>query len=291
MKKFNFLLICFTAICSFSQAQTYENTTATPSVDAIGRLGGCGGNVQPGVQMNEITVPISGIIADPSKVTIDLGIKATYLGDVAVDIIAPNGEAITLIKRLGASIYTACGSSSSFIPANILSFNSSNTSPIDVVTAPSPIPAGNYAPSFGAALYPPHNPISMSAFLAGKDIAGKWRLIFYDYGEGDPSNIDSWRLVFGNGALLKSNEGGVFSNDISLQQNPVQDQLILNVQKDFKNLVFEIYDSSGKVIKKENILNNNKDFRIDVRNLTPGMYLLIPIKDGERQQTIKFIKK
>ncbi|KEY19957.1 T9SS type A sorting domain-containing protein [Kaistella antarctica] len=291
MKKLNFLAICFIAMCSFTQAQTYQNNTPTDPGDALPRLSGCGFGTQPGVQMNEITVPITGTIADPTKITIDLGIAAMWLGDVVIDIIAPNGQAITLIRRLGASTNAGCGSSKAFAAANILSFNSANATVIDIGAAAAIIPAGNYAPSHGTAPYPPYNPVAMGPFLTGKSISGKWRIIAYDYGQGDPTNVASWKITFAPGALLKSNEGGVFSNDISLQQNPVHDQLLLNVQKDFKNLVFEIYDPSGKMIKKENMLNSRKDFNIDVRTLSPGMYLLIPVKDGERQQTIKFIKK
>lgn len=289
MKKLNLLAICFTALCSFTQAQTYQNNTPTAGAAATSKLSGCGIGVQPGVEMNEITVPITGTVSDASKVTIDLGLAAAWLGDVTVDLIAPSGEAITLIRRLGASSNTACGSSKAFIAANILSFNSLNAAPISI-TGATPIVAGDYAPTYGTALYPTHNPVSMTTFLTGKTIAGKWRIMLYDYGTGDDSKVDSWKITFAPGALLKSNEGGVFSNDISLQQNPVQDQLILNVQKDFKNLILEVYDVSGKMIKKESMVNSRKDFNIDVRTLSPGMYLLIPVKDGERQQTIKFIK-
>ena len=293
MKNLNILAICFTAMCSFTQAQTYLNNTPTEPGDAITRLGACGMSTQPGVQMNEITVPISGTISDPSKVTIDLGLNATWLGDVVVDIISPSGDAITLIRRLGGTSNTSCGNSGDFLAANILSFNSANVNPISLtgISGTVAVPAGNYAPSIGPSPYPTHNPVAMGPFLTGKSIAGKWRIIAYDYGQGDPSNLDRWQITFAPGALLKSNEGGVFSNDISLKQNPVQDQLLLDVQKDFKNLVFEIYDLSGKMIKKESMLNSRKDFNIDVRTLSPGMYLLIPVKDGEKQQTIKFIKK
>ena len=291
MKKLYILAICFTVICSFTQAQTYQNNTPTDPGDALSRLTGCGYGTQPGVQMNEITVPITGTIADPSKVTIDLGLVATWLGDVVVDIIAPNGEAITLIRRLGATTNASCGSSKDFAAANLLSFNSANTTAIDLTLAGTVIPAGNYAPSLSTSLYPTHNPVAMGPFLTGKAIAGKWRIIAYDYGNGDPSNVASWQITFAPGALLKSDEGGVYSNDISLQQNPVQDYLKLNVQKDFKSLIFEIYDASGKMVKKENMLNSKSDFNMDVRTLSPGIYILAPTKDGERKQTIKFIKK
>ena len=294
MKKLNILAICFTAMCSFTQAQIYQNTTATPPVDGLDiNSASCGIGTRPGIQFSDISVPLVGTIADATKITFKLSLNSLWLGDVVTDVVSPSGDGMTLIRRIGAATNTACGLSVDFIPANILSFNAANTTIIDATSIGSntAAPAGNYAPSLSAAKYPMHNPVNMATFLNGKTLNGSWRLMIYDYGQVQPSNIDSWQIVVAPGALLKSNEGGVYSNDISLTQNPVQDYLNLNVQKDFKNLIFEIYDASGKVVKKENVINSKRDFNIDVRSLTPGIYLLVPIKDGERKQTIKFIKK
>ena len=293
MKKFNILAICFTAMCSFTNAQTYQNIAATAPVDAISRTGGCGYNTQPGMNISLINVPLLGVINDPTKITVNLSLKAAWLGDVSVELVSPAGDAITLIRRLGAISNSNCGDSSSFVPGNILSFNAANTALIDAaaVSAGMPIPPGNYAPTYSVATYPKLNPGNLSSFFNGKQISGEWRLYIYDYGTGEASNINSWQIIVGAGAMMKSNEAGVFGSDISLKQNPVQDQLLLNVKDDFKTLFLEIYDASGKMVKNENLLRNSKNPQIDVTTLSPGMYLLTPIKDGERKQTIKFIKK
>ena len=294
MKKLNFLAICFTAMCSFTQAQTYQNTTATPDAVAENRIApGCGYNTQPGVQISQIIVPLVGTITNASKITVNVALTSSWLGDVTVDLVSPQGQAITLIRRIGANLVTSCGDSSDFAAANILGFNSENTTLIDAAGAGPTIaiPAGNYAPTYGNAPYPTHNPGSLATFFAGKQLDGDWRLIIYDYGLGEPSTIASWQIIVAAGATMKTNESGVFGNDISLKQNPVEDYLQLDVKNSFKNLIFEIYDASGKMVKNETMLNSRNDFKIDVRTLSPGMYLLVPTKDGERQQTIKFIKK
>lgn len=293
MKKLYFLAVSFIALSSFLKAQTYNNNTATITVDGVQRIGSCGFNTQPGVIMNTITVPISGTIVDPSKVTINISVNAPWLGDVVVELVSPQGEAITLIRRLGATTNSSCGDSSSFIAANTLSFNSANNSPINVATPlfGEPIPPGNYAPSYGTALFPKHHPGLMSTFLNDKALNGEWRLYIYDYGLGEVSNIQSWQIIVATGATLKTKEAGVFGSEISLKQNPVQDQLLVNVKDDFKTLSLAIYDGSGKMVKNENVLRSAKDFEVDVRYLTPGVYLIVPTKDGERLQTIKFIKK
>lgn len=289
------LLLIATLASYFGFAQTYQNTTATATVDALNRLGDCGGNVQPGVHMSKINIPITGTIADPTKITLNLSLNATWLGDVAADVISPTGEAITLIRRIGTTgSISSCGDSSNFLPANILSFNSANSLLIDAASLADNqnIPAGNYAPTIGTAQYPTHNPVSMSTFLNGKTITGDWTLVIYDYGVGDPSNIDSWQIIVSSGAVLKSNEAGIFTSEIQVKENPVKENLMLRLNNnDFKSLALEIYDNSGKLIKKENIPNQAQDFQMNVSNWTPGSYLLIPVKDGERKQAIKLIKK
>ena len=243
--------------------------------------------------MSSIAVPLTGTITDPSKITFNLALTSSWLGDVTVDLVSPQGQAITLIRRISANLVTSCGDSSDFIAANVLGFKSANTTLIDAagIAATIAVPAGNYAPTYGNAPYRTHNPGSLDTFLNGKQLDGDWRLILYDYGTGEPSTIASWQIIVASGAVLKTKEAGVFGNEVSLKQNPVQDQLLLDVKEDFKSLIYEIYDASGKAVKKETMLNGRNDFNIDVRTLSPGMYMVIPIKDGERLQTIKFIKK
>ena len=293
MKKIYFLALSLFLSGSLSQAQTYQNNTPATPVDGLTRAGACGFATQPGVNMSDITVPITGTIIDASKITVNLSIGAAWLGDVVVELVSPGGEAITLIRRIGASSNSGCGDSSSFVTANILGFNSANVNLIDAAAVLSgmPIPAGNYAPTYGTAKFPIHNPGSMATFLNGKQLGGAWRLIVYDYGVGDATTLNSWQIVVAAGATLRAGETGTFGSEISIKQNPVDDFLLVNVTNDFKTLNLEIFDASGKRIKNEDVMRDATDIKIDVRNLSPGMYLLNPVKDGERKQSIKFIKK
>ena len=293
MKRIYFLALSLFLGGVLSQAQTYQNNIPATAVDGTQRGGACGFGTQPGVNMSDITVPLTGTIIDASKITVNLSLGAAWLGDVVVELVSPGGEAITLIRRVGAGTNSSCGDSSSFITANILGFNSANVNPIDAgaVGTTIPVPAGNYTPTYGTAKFPIHNPASMATFLNGKQLGGAWRLIVYDYGVGDATTLNSWQIVVAAGATLRANETGTFGSEISIKQNPVQDNLLIDVTNDFKSLNLEIYDASGKRIKSENVLRSVNEVAIDVRNLTPGMYLLNPVKDGERKQSIKFIKK
>ena len=294
MKTLNFLALAMILLAGLSKAQTFQNTTATTPVDGITRAGACGGNTQPGVNMSSITIPVTGTIGDPTKITVNLDISAAWLGDVSVELITPSGDPITLIRRLGATGIASCGDSSSFLAGNILGFNSANTSPINAgaVGVGIAIPSGNYSPSYSTAKFPIHHPGVMSTFLNGKVLNGEWKLVIYDYGFGDATTLNSWQIIVAAGATLKtSNVSGTFGSVISLKQNPIEDNLLIDVNTDFKTLNLEIYDASGKIVKKESVLRNSKNLQIPASDLTPGMYLLVPIKDGEKIQPIKFIKK
>lgn len=292
MKKFNFLALCLLLFTTFSQAQTYQNATATDPADANNRAGGCGFNTQPGVQMSDITIPIEGTIQDPSKLTVNLSLSAEWLGDVVVELVAPSGEAITLIRRIGANMNSSCGDSSNFALENILGFNSSNTNPIDAISGSTTfnIPAGNYAPTYGLAKFPQHHPGDMQTFLNDKILNGNWRLILYDYGTGEPSTLHSWQIVIASG-VLNTAEAGTFGSEMSLRQNPVEDDLLIDINSNFSSLEFEIYDMTGKLVKQENVAHNNTNINLDASDLSSGIYILKATKDGVKTQSIKFVKK
>ena len=295
MKKILTLAVLILTIITF-KSQLYQNTTASATADAVDITGSgittaCGLNTQPAIKASVINVPINGIISDPSKVTIHMSLVAAWGGDVAVDLLTPDDQVITLIKRLGAGTNISCGSSVDFASTNTLSFNSTNTT--NILTTTNPIPAGNYLPTGDATIYPLHKMVSMSTFLNAKSVNGNWKLYIYDYGVGDPVNINSWALQLDAGALLKTTDvGGIFGNIVSIKENPVKDNLLISInKKDFRNMKLDIFDGTGKLVKTQSVLKGLSDFTIDASYLAPGMYMLVPIVDGEKTQALKFIKK
>lgn len=296
MRTIFIFLTAFLLSNTFINAQLYTNGTPSATADAVDITGSgvstaCGLNTQPAIKASVINVPIVGTISDPTKVTIHLSLVAAWGGDVAVDLLTPDNKVITIIKRLGAGASISCGSSVDFVGANTLSFNSTNAATI--LTTTNPVPAGNYLPTGNATIYPLHNMISLDTFLNGKFINGNWKLYVYDYGVGDPVNINSWSLQFDAGALLKTTDvGGIFGNIVSIKENPVKDNLLLSInKKDFRNMKLDIFDGTGKLVKTENLLKGISDISLDVSSLSTGMYLLVPTADGEKTQTLKFIKK
>ena len=293
MKKLNFLVAMSMGV-NICLSQVYQNNTALPAIDAnsINSSNACGLYTDYSIQISTINIPLTGNIIDPSKITFNISLSAVWAGDVAVDIIAPNSSVMTLIKRIGATNSIGCGSSTHFVTENILSFNSSNTTPIPS-SGNNNIPSGNYSPTGDATIYPFHNLTNMATFLNGKNINGIWRILVYDYGTGDATTLNSWSISVANGATLKTNEaGGVFASTVSIKENPVGDMLLLGINKDsFKTMNLQVYDTSGRMVKSFDLNNGKRDTELDVSNLSPSNYLLVPIIDGEKTQALKFIKK
>jgi len=210
------LVAIFAVSCNKDDDQGYvpnPNLLATPAtlennselIIADGTGSGCGNTITGHPVENTIVIDKEGTIVDPSKVTIELNLVHPWCGDLVVELIAPDGGSCTLIKRLGSTSDTSCGVGPNFVAANILAFNASFETQINVtgLTAADNIPAGNYAPSSGTSMFPEAAAmVSLQTFLTGKNIKGNWRLRVADYGTGDVGTVNGWKLKFEPGGLL-----------------------------------------------------------------------------------------
>lgn len=177
---------------------TLENTTALSVPDATNAGGDCGSAVSMGSAESSINITSGGYIADPTKVSIEVDLAHTYSGDVVLELIAPGGASCGLIKRIGASTDTSCGSSADFITGNKLTFNAAFATPLA-----GPYATGNYAPTQGVGIAFPSAVFltPLTTFLTGKNIKGVWKLKVYDCGVGDQATLNAWKLKFDAGAL------------------------------------------------------------------------------------------
>lgn len=101
-------------------------STITNIPDAI--VDGNPATLTQGVVTTTLNIPNQGIVKDGTKVTLDLELAHTFCGDIVVELIAPSGESISLIKRLKSS---SGDSSANFVQGNIYSFNGMNTNSIN----------------------------------------------------------------------------------------------------------------------------------------------------------------
>ncbi len=185
-----------------------ENNNELVVPDGVTIPGGlgstCGSGVNPGLLSNVIEIDKDGIIGNPSKVTIELDLTATYVGEVIVEIFTPSGESCGLIKRPGTVVggiltNNNCGAINDCIKGNKLSFNSAFT---DVALPSAVLQTGNYGQLVGENTFPVTIPVvSLNTFFMNKNIKGTWRLRVYDHNVGDRVTLNAWKLKFDVGAL------------------------------------------------------------------------------------------
>lgn len=86
---------------------------------------------------------------------------------------------------------------------------------------------------------------------------------------------------------------GVNETDINLIfnafPNPVTDFLTISINKDYKNLSFELLDSNGRLLESKEI--TSKDTSINMVKRLPSVYLLNIKKGKQTIKTFKIIKK
>ncbi len=185
-----------------------ENNTELAVPDGVTIPGGfgstCGSGVNPGLLSNAIEIDKDGIIGNPSKVTIELDLTASYIGEVIVEIFTPSGESCALIKRPGTVVggiltNNNCGAINDCVKGNKLSFNTTYT---DVALPSAVLQTGNYGQLVGENTFPVTVPVvPLNTFFMNKNIKGTWRLRVYDHNVGDRVTLNAWKIKFDVGAL------------------------------------------------------------------------------------------
>lgn len=78
--------------------------------------------------------------------------------------------------------------------------------------------------------------------------------------------------------------------DILLYPNPFKDFVFLDfTTNDYKNSEYQLFDSSGKLLKEEKIKESKSEFNFS--ELPSAMYIIRVNKDGKNIKTFKIIKK
>jgi|GEM_PF-3405641 len=81
-----------------------------------------------------------------------------------------------------------------------------------------------------------------------------------------------------------------YENDFSMFPNPVDDNLNIELNKNYKILEYKIYSSNGKIIKSENLDILDNKININTNHLKTGVYF-IEIKTNSQIINNSFIKR
>lgn len=179
------------------------NTTEMIIPDAIYVTGNCGNQTTPGTIENSINIDKSGIITNVNKVTIELDLSHNYAGNLTIQLIAPSGKTFGLIKRLGSTDDSGCGTGSRFIGGNKIIISSDYTLPAIYAPSNTTIAPGNYHATEGSTSFPNMLMLGTYSSLKDESIKGIWKLKAQDFGVGANTrgSVVSWKLKFDVGAL------------------------------------------------------------------------------------------
>lgn len=129
-------------------------------------------------------------VKNGSRVFFELNLSHTYVGDLIVEVIAPNGRTLPLLYDFGGS--------SELIEGEILVFNSTYTEVLMIDEETDEVLAGNYGPSLDVDFTPDW---TMDTFFTDLSVAGTWTLKVTDEAGGDEGQIHGWTIRFEEDAL------------------------------------------------------------------------------------------
>ena len=194
-------------------------------------------------------------------IDVDLNISHTYVEDMTIKLLSPNGTELILQKN-------ACGSQDDIIAT--YDDNGKN------------IVCSSTAPGINGRIKSFEN---LSLFN-GKNPNGDWTLVVDDPYSGDGGSLNSWGIKICQQNNLSSNDFDI--SNISLYPNPASNQLYLQSNEAISNAKVKIIDIAGKVVY--NNINYNIEQPINIENLSQGFYIF-QITNNDKSYTKKFIKK
>ncbi len=186
-------------VCSTVSAQvvTGENLGPIPDGGLPGGIGG--GNFGP---PRDVTFNVTGRVGTVFTVFyVEFNVAHTWVGDLRVTLIAPNGVPHVLLSRTGAIMETSTGASADLVAGNTYRFSdttatnwwthvASNAATIPAITARTTIEGG-------AGVTAPAAVTSLDAAFASTPPNGIWTLRFEDGAATDTGNVTQAALFLG----------------------------------------------------------------------------------------------
>jgi subtilisin-like proprotein convertase family protein len=153
-----------------------------------------------------VTFNVSGLSGPPSNISISTTLTHTYIGDLDVLLIAPNGSSAQIFGRVGLLTATGFGDSSD-LSGTYNFFNTASTNFWTPATDPACgstciVAAGNYLPTApgGAGQTNPAPVVNLAAAFAGvSNPNGTWTLRFRDATQNDTGSVTAAVLTLDAG--------------------------------------------------------------------------------------------
>lgn len=181
-------------------------------------------------------------------VNITLDVNHSYIGDLEIALVNPEGTMVELMKRRDC---TSQNNLKVVFDHEGEPFECSNTNNFS-----------NYS-SF-------KDPINT---FYDKLAEGDWTLKIGDHGPGDVGILNNWSMELCFEEIELSN-AFISTIDFELYPNPAKSKLFINVQSQFNDLLqIKLFDVNGRLIYNENKTSNSNN-SIDVSSFVRGIYFL-----------------
>ena len=126
----------------------------------------------------EVPFTVSGITGSIGEVTVSMYLTHTYVGDLVITLVAPDGSTVIVSNGMGSNGFTTTGAAFGSSCGTYLTFSDLGATSINTQAATSGSPVvGTFRPSF-----------PLDAFN-GRSPNGTWKLRFQDFGAGDTGNF------------------------------------------------------------------------------------------------------
>ncbi len=201
------------------------------------------------------------------RVMLGLDITHTWVGDLNIDIVSPQGTEV----RLHSSGTCSAKEYKNF---NVV-YSDFGT---DLVCSATP-------PAIAGTVKPEGN---LGEFN-GQNPAGVWTLKVQDPWNNDGGSLNKWDLILCKNITLSNVEKEL--GNVTFGPNPTSDKLYFEVESDQnEDLKIELYDITGRLLKKDSISNSSSlSGSINFENYQSGVYLL-KFKLGNLSKTLKISK-
>jgi subtilisin-like proprotein convertase family protein len=207
-----------------------------------------------------ITVPsTSSTIAD---VNVAVGIQHTFMADVQIEIVSPQGTTVILQKF-------TCGNNN----LNAIYDDSGAALNCSLTTSQNAIPFQ-----------------SLSAFN-GQDPANTWTLKFFDKSPGDTGTLNSASITICTKTFTALSTNNLNLSNFALYPNPSKGQFNIQFSSTSENDVkISVHDLLGRKVFENKYNKTGSEFNenIQLKNVTSGVYLLT-IVDGDRKEEKKIM--
>lgn len=235
-------------------------------------IGDGGGANTSGTTVTKTIVVPSAVSGSLNNVTTSLSIEHTYLQDLIIELVHPDGTIIKLVNR-------NCDEGAS-VNGVVYNFNFDNTATVQLPSGsclnPTPI-TGNVKP---------FDPISV---FFGKPANGTWTLRATDWYNGDTGSISNWSLNLCVAETSLGTADNTFAN-FTLYPNPNKGNFTVQFNSiSNKEVSIMVHDMRGRTILNNKYSNTGLfSQNVQLDQVQAGVYL-VTVQDGDKKVVKRII--